>query len=215
MRNILKKLAKILEIGTKVEAPSRKIVPISAMEDVEFWYVIDRCNHLTGSNEQYYNLLWSMLSEMDAVSVARFAVKVEQSRQLLQTWNASAAARLIIPGLPKDAFHGFQNWAISAGKEAFLGAVKYEDNIADVLRVAGHRDLGFESFHKIPAEVLSQKPESGQSDLALERDPDQATLKGEHWELTEANLTRRFPKLSAMLGRTLETEGKPPLPTVH
>lgn len=215
MRNIFRKLAEILEIGKGADTPSQEKVSLSAMDDVAFWYIIDRCNNLTSSNEQYYNLLWSMLSEMNTTDVAEFAMKVEQSRQLLQTWNAWAAAKFIVPDLPKNMFHGFQSWIISAGKIAFQSTVNNEDNITDVLHIAGHRNLVFESFNRIPSQVLSQKLQSVQFDLDFGRNSDQEDLQGEHWTLTEANLTRRFPKLSTLLGRTPEPAGEPPLPTVH
>jgi Protein of unknown function (DUF4240) len=215
MRNILKKLSEMLEIGVRATTPQPEANSNPPMDDVAFWYIINRCNHLSSSNERYYNMLWSMLSDVDAVSVSEFAVKVEEMRKLLQSWNIWAVANLIFPGLTVDALHGFQNWIISAGKEAYLNIVEHEDNIADVLRVAGHRDLVFESFDRIPGEVLSQKPGGGQSVLVLGRSLDQAVLQGEHWELTEANLTSRFPKLSAMLGRSPDAVVKPLKPTVH
>ncbi len=205
---IFGKLAAARRTGAKAKQSEQKLPSPPCIDDVAFWYIINRCNALTVSNPGYYNELWSLLSNVDDAGVAGFAVKVGQIKRLLRSWDNWAAANLIFPGFQQEAHDGFQNWIISSGKETCLRAVEHADNIAEAIHAAGHRELVFADFDKVAAEILSQRSGCEQLLAAIKKDSTETIFPGEHWKLTEQNFEVRLPKLSAMILQDTNSSGE-------
>jgi|GEM_PF-6882647 len=199
-----------------VEFPADSPVDLSSpIEDSVFWYVMSRCDYASGTPERYYNVLSSMLSQMEMAQVVRFVARLSDLKRQLNSWDFWAMFHLITPNPSRRQFSGFQNSLISAGPDAFNGILKDPEVIMVWLNVVTRKGLELHELATAPCDMLRAAEQSGAEwDAAaiIQRMKDFETvpLDGEHWPINESSLAAHFPRLHAILRDRISSQDGDP-----
>jgi hypothetical protein len=101
-----------------------------------FWALLDRSASQTADQDARLEWLTSALASMPAAQVAGFAVRLDEVRRRVDTWQHWQAADLICGGLcSDDGFFYFQAWLVGLGRETFEAVAADPDALADVPHV--------------------------------------------------------------------------------
>ncbi|MFT3989267.1 DUF4240 domain-containing protein [Aestuariivirga sp.] len=199
-----------------VDSSADPLVDLSSpIEDSVFWYIMSRCDYASSTPARYYNVLSSMLAQMETAQVVRFAVKLFDLKRQLNHWDYWAMFHLIAPEPSRRQFSGFQNSLISAGPDAFDGVLKDPEVIMVWLNVVTRKGLELHELATAPSDMLRAAEQSGADwDAAAitqrVKDFETMPLDGDHWHIDEGSLALHFPRLHAILtNRISSRDGAP------
>ncbi|MFI6095181.1 DUF4240 domain-containing protein [Lentzea sp. NPDC051213] len=178
-----------------------------------FWALVERSAAETSDQDERLEWLAAALAALPPADVVDFAVRLDELRRRVDTWEHWHAGWLIWDGLcSDDGFFYFQAWLVGLGRSVFESVVTSPDALADVPQIqtlasrgmsAWTRDdepdwecldyVAVDAFDGDLAEVLASRG------LEVLVSPDPA---GAHWDFADpVEIVARLPRLGALFGK--------------
>ncbi len=168
--------------------------PVNKAVDEVFWSLIDRVKQASdGDLEVAIEALRAELAVLDDTTLVEVEAAFCLAMQRAYDWNVWAAANVIHGGCSDDTFWDFRTGLVALGREVYEAALRDPETLAAIEDVES-LTLS-EGFQYVPEKVLESRGlVSTGGGHGMKREP-----TGTRW-VDEAELEKRFPKLTARFG---------------
>jgi len=197
----------VLIVSSANLAMSNETVSKSPMPADKFWQIIDASAEHKPRRKRQLKQLNTELSKLDAPQVHSFDLAFEVQMQRAYTWDLWGGAYIMLGGASDDGFVYFRRWLISQGSSTFEAALRYAENLADLLPPDTKEFPEFEEFAYVGMEVLRKKTGKWPWDPGAEYTMDSVAPgnkepRGERFVDSEEHLSKRYPKLWKRFARS-------------
>jgi hypothetical protein len=179
-------------------APYEHVQGVARMSEDRFWSIIAATLPDATSQRAQIESLTRQLEALSTEDVAAFQTEFDRKMGDAYSWDLWGAAFVIHGGESDDGFDYFRCWLISKGRAFYEAALADPDGLATLLPVDAEGPLEFEGPAYIAFGIWQKRTGLGPKDFPNEAVS--AEPKGEPFKESEADLSRRYPKLWARFG---------------